>query len=44
MDDKAIIEGVIQKQADSVLIFIKKRKEVVVPIRLIKKVEMIPEN
>lgn len=44
LDDKTIIEGIIQKQVDSVLIFIKKRKEVSVPIRLIKKVEMIPED
>ncbi len=44
MDDKTIVEGVIQKQVDSVLIFIKKRKEIAIPIRLIKKVEMIPED
>jgi TonB-dependent SusC/RagA subfamily outer membrane receptor len=44
MDDKTIMEGVIQKQVDSVLIFIKKRKETAIPIRLIKKVEMLPED
>jgi len=44
MDDKTIIEGIIQKQMDSVLIFIKKRKEIAIPIRLIKKVEMLPED
>jgi len=44
MDDKTIMEGVIQKQVDSVLIFIKKRKEIAIPIRLIKKVEMLPED
>jgi hypothetical protein len=44
MDDKTIVEGVIQKQVDSVLIFIKKRKEIAIPIRLIKRVEMIPED
>jgi TonB-dependent SusC/RagA subfamily outer membrane receptor len=44
MDDKTILEGVIQKQVDSVLIFIKKRKEIAIPIRLIKRVEMIPED
>jgi len=44
MDDKTIVEGVIQKQVDSVLIFIKKRKEIAIPIRLIKKVEMLPED
>ena len=44
MDDKTIVEGVIQKQVDSVLIFIKKRKEIAIPIRLIKRVEMVPED
>jgi TonB-dependent SusC/RagA subfamily outer membrane receptor len=43
-EDKEIIDGVIQKQVDSLLIFIKKRKEIAIPIRLIKKVEMVPED
>ncbi len=43
-DDNTLIEGVIQKQVDSILVFIKKRKELIIPIRFIKKVEMIPED
>lgn len=42
-NDSVIMEGVIQKQQDSVLIFIKKRKEVKVAIKDIKRVEMIRE-
>lgn len=42
-NDSVIIEGVIQKQQDSVLIFIKKRKEVQVAVKDIKRVEMIRE-
>lgn len=42
-DDTVIMEGVIQKQQDSVLIFIKKRKEVRVAVKDIKRVEMIRE-
>lgn len=41
LDDAVIIEGVIQKQRDSSLVFIKKRKEVLVPVSRIKKVEML---
>ena len=44
LDDKTIIEGVINKQVDTVLIFTKRRKEVIVPIRLIKRVEMLPTD
>jgi TonB-dependent SusC/RagA subfamily outer membrane receptor len=44
LDDTILMEGVIQKQVDSLLLFIKKRKEIAIPIRLIKKVEMIPED
>jgi TonB-dependent SusC/RagA subfamily outer membrane receptor len=44
MDDQVIIEGIVEKQRDSVLVFIKKRKEVLVPIARIKRVEMIPEQ
>jgi len=43
LSDEVIAEGVIQEQRDSVLIFIKKKKELLVPIKNIKKVEMIPE-
>lgn len=43
MNEEVIIEGVIEKQRDSSLIFIKRRKEVVVPISSIKRVEMIRE-
>jgi TonB-dependent SusC/RagA subfamily outer membrane receptor len=44
LDDKTIIEGVIKKQVDTGLVFIKKRKEVIVPIKLIKRVEMLPSD
>ena len=44
LDDKTIIEGVIKKQVDSGLVFINKRKEVIVPIKLIKRVEMLPSD
>lgn len=40
-NDEIIIEGVIQKQQDSVLVFIKKKKELLISIKNIKKVEMI---
>lgn len=43
LNDEVIIEGIIQKQKDSSLVFVKKRKEVVVPIKDIKKVEMIQQ-
>ena len=43
-EDNIIIEGVIQKQIDSSLVFIKKRKEILIPIQSIKRVEMIPED
>ena len=42
-DEKVIIEGVIEKQLGESLIFMKKRKELVVPIKDIKRVEMIRE-
>ena len=42
LNDEVVIEGVIQKQQDSTLVFIKKRKEVLVPISKIKRVEMMP--
>ncbi len=40
-NDEILFEGIIQKQRDSVLVFIKKKKEFLVPIKNIKKVEMI---
>jgi TonB-dependent SusC/RagA subfamily outer membrane receptor len=43
-DDNTIIDGIIQKQVDSQLVFIKKRKEIIIPIRLIKRLEMVPED
>lgn len=42
-NDRVIMEGVIQAQKDSTLVFIKKRKEVVIAIKDIKRVEMIRE-
>ncbi len=42
-DEEVITEGVIQKQKDNSLVFIKKRKEFLVPITNIKRVEMIRE-
>lgn len=41
LEDQIIIEGVIQEQRDSVLVFVKKKKETLVPIKNIKRVEMI---
>ena len=43
LSDEIIVEGVIKEQRDSTLVFIKKRKELLVPIKNIKKVEMIPQ-
>ena len=42
LNDKVLMEGIIEKQVDSLLVFIKRRKEINIPIRLIKKVEMVP--
>lgn len=42
-NDRVIMEGVIQAQKDSTLVFIKKRKEIRIAIRDIKRVEMIRE-
>lgn len=42
-DEQVIIEGVIARQKDSTLVFIKKRKEVFVPVKNILRVEMIRE-
>lgn len=41
-DEKVIIEGVIEQQRDSVLVFKKRRNEILVPIKNIKRVEMMP--
>ena len=43
LSDEIIVEGVIKEQRDSTLVFIKKKKELIVPIKNIKKVEMIPQ-
>ncbi len=43
LNDEIIITGVIQKQQDSSLVFIKKRKALLVPVSSIKKVEMVME-
>ncbi|MEO6547659.1 MAG: TonB-dependent receptor plug domain-containing protein [Ferruginibacter sp.] len=44
LNDEVLIEGVVQKQQDSSLVFLKKKKEVLVPISSIKKVEMMPAD
>ena len=43
LSDEIIVQGVITEQRDSTLVFIKKKKELLVPIKNIKKVEMIPQ-
>lgn len=43
LKDEVLVEGVIQKQQDSVLVFTRKKKELLIPIKNIKKVEMISE-
>ena len=43
LSEEIIVEGVIKEQRDSTLVFIKKRKELLVPIKNIKKVEMKPQ-
>lgn len=43
LNDEIIVKGVIQKQRDSSLVFMVKRKELLVPISSIKRVEMVPE-
>ena len=42
-DDNVIVEGIPQKQKDNALVFIVKKKELLVPISNIKKVEMVQE-
>jgi TonB-dependent SusC/RagA subfamily outer membrane receptor len=41
--DEVIVQGVIREQRDSVLVFMKKKKELLVPVKNIKKVEMITQ-
>lgn len=43
LNDEVIVKGVILKQRDSSLVFMVKRKELLVPISGIKRVEMVPE-
>jgi len=43
LNDEIIVKGVIQKQRDNSLVFIVKRKELLVPISSINRVEMVPE-
>ena len=42
-EDEVIVQGIPQKQKDNALVFIVKKKELLVPIINIKKVEMIQE-
>jgi TonB-dependent SusC/RagA subfamily outer membrane receptor len=44
MNESVIIEGVIQKQKGDSLVFTKKRKDFLVAISAIKRVEMIPQQ
>jgi TonB-dependent SusC/RagA subfamily outer membrane receptor len=44
LDDKVIIEGVIDRQAGDTLIFLKRRKDFPVAVASIKRVEMLPQN
>ena len=43
MNDEVIIEGIIQKQKGDSLVFSKKRKDFLVAVSSIKRVEMIPQ-
>lgn len=42
-DDKTIVKGVIQEQRDSSLVFMVKKKELLVPIKNIARVELIQQ-
>jgi TonB-dependent SusC/RagA subfamily outer membrane receptor len=42
-DDKTLLKGVIQEQRDSVLVFLVKRKEILIPIKNIARVALIPQ-
>ncbi|MES2332140.1 MAG: TonB-dependent receptor plug domain-containing protein [Bacteroidota bacterium] len=44
MNDAVIIEGVIQRQKGDSLVFVKKRKDFLVAISAVKRVEMIPQQ
>ncbi|MEO7766180.1 MAG: TonB-dependent receptor plug domain-containing protein [Ferruginibacter sp.] len=44
LNDEVLIEGVILKQQDSSLVFIRKKKELLIPVSSIKKVEMVPAD
>ena len=44
LEEQLILEGVIQEQRDSVLVFVKKKKETLVLMKNIKRVEMIKEQ
>ena len=44
LENQTLLEGVIQSQIDSSLIFIKKKKSISIPISSIKRVEIIPED
>ena len=41
--EEVLAEGIIQKEIDSSLVFIKRKKELLIPIKNIKRVEMIRE-
>lgn len=43
-DDKVIIEGLIQRQKGDTLIFQKRRKDVLIPISTIKRVQALPQE
>lgn len=43
-DDSILFEGPIKEEVDSQLVVIKRRKELKIPIKNIKKVEMIPSS
>jgi TonB-dependent SusC/RagA subfamily outer membrane receptor len=43
-DEKVIVEGVIHQQRDSLLVFKKRKTEILVPIKNIKRVEMMPAD
>ena len=42
-DDKTIVKGIIQEQRDSSLVFLVKKKEMLVPIKKIARVELIQQ-
>lgn len=44
LDDNIIYEGIILQQRDSTLVFIKKKKEILIPISKIKYVEMVQKQ